>query len=295
MRRKQKPGLRKERIIMLAASVFVLTALTMTGVYVNQKNTKENDGYSIDLNELDTRVGEQAEQIGEQLNDLTGNATLDDLDVEINYEEVNTGDAMLPQEDLDALRENSTRQAQPSAEVITRRDAELRQESIEEAAQPGESLNEAVNETGIASSPELVLNFTENDSLAWPIVGNVILNYSMDKVVYFATLNQYRYNPSIVIEAVLGEPITAAANAQIISIENDVETGGTIVLSLGNGYELTYGQLENFTVEVGDYVERGDILGFVAEPSIFYSLEGSNVYFKLTKDGLPLDPLTIME
>lgn len=100
MRRKQKPGLRKERIIMLAASVFVLTALTMTGVYVNQKNTKENDGYSIDLNELDTRVGEQAEQIGEQLNDLTGNATLDDLDVEINYEEVNTGDAMLPQEDL---------------------------------------------------------------------------------------------------------------------------------------------------------------------------------------------------
>lgn len=295
MRRKQKPGLRKERIIMLAASVFVLTALTMTGVYVNQKNTKENDGYSIDLNELDTRVGEQAEQIGEQLNDLTGNATLDDLDVEINYEEVNTGDAMLPQEDLDALRENSTRQAQPSAEVITRRDAELRQESIEEAAQPGESLNEAVNETGIASSPELVLNFTENDSLAWPIVGNVILNYSMDKVVYFATLNQYRYNPSIVIEAVLGEPITAAANAQIISIENDVETGGTIVLSLGNGYELTSGQLENFTVEVGDYVERGDILGFVAEPSIFYSLEGSNVYFKLTKDGLPLDPLTIME
>lgn len=267
----------------------------MTGVYVNQKNTKENDGYSIDLNELDTRVGEQAEQIGEQLNDLTGNATLDDLDVEINYEEVNTGDAMLPQEDLDALRENSTRQAQPSAEVITRRDAELRQESIEEAAQPGESLNEAVNETGIASSPELVLNFTENDSLAWPIVGNVILNYSMDKIVYFATLNQYRYNPSIVIEAVLGEPITAAANAQIISIENDVETGGTIVLSLGNGYELTYGQLENFTVEVGDYVERGDILGFVAEPSIFYSLEGSNVYFKLTKDGLPLDPLTIME
>ncbi|HOO79418.1 MAG TPA: M23 family metallopeptidase [Lachnospiraceae bacterium] len=295
MRRKQKPGLRKERIIMLAASVFVLTALTMTGVYVNQKNTKENDGYSIDLNELDTRVGEQAEQIGEQLNDLTGNATLDDLDVEINYEEVNTGDAMLPQEDLDALRENSTRQAQPSAEVITRRDAELRQESIEEAAQPGESLNEAVNETGIASSPELVLNFTENDFLAWPIVGNVILNYSIDKIVYFATLNQYRYNPSIVIEAVLGEPITAAANAQIISIENDVETGGTIVLSLGNGYELTYGQLENFTVEVGDYVERGDILGFVAEPSIFYSLEGSNVYFKLTKDGLPLDPLTIME
>ena len=39
-------GMKKERIIMLASSVFVLTALTMTGFYVREKNKEEKDSSS---------------------------------------------------------------------------------------------------------------------------------------------------------------------------------------------------------------------------------------------------------
>ena len=31
--------------------------------------------------------------------------------------------------------------------------------------------------------------------MIWPVSGTVLMNYSMDKTVYFATLDQYKYNP----------------------------------------------------------------------------------------------------
>ena len=33
------------------------------------------------------------------------------------------------------------------------------------------------------------------------------------------------------------------------------------------------------------------MIGHVAEPTKYYSVEGSNVYFKLTKDGEAVNPL----
>ena len=67
------------------------------------------------------------------------------------------------------------------------------------------------------------------------------------------------------------------------------------LFDLGDGYELTYGQLTDITLEEGQQVKAGDVVGKVAEPTIFYSVEGSNVYFKMTKDGEPVNPLEMVE
>ena len=75
------------------------------------------------------------------------------------------------------------------------------------------------------------------------------------------------------------------------SIYEDPQTGTTLVMNLGNGYELTYGQLEDILVEEGDLVETGVFLGTVAAPTKYYTAEGTNVYFKMTKDGEPVNPL----
>lgn len=136
------------------------------------------------------------------------------------------------------------------------------------------------------------LSFTESDALVWPIVGNVLVNYSMDKTVYFATLQQYKYSPAIVISATAGEGITAAADGKVTRIYTDPEIGTAVVMDLGDGYELTYGQLTDLTVSEGNYVSCGEIIGKVAEPTKYYSIEGTNVYFKLTKDGVPVNPLS---
>ena len=43
------------------------------------------------------------------------------------------------------------------------------------------------------------INFTEDSYILWPVNGAVIMSYSMDKTVYFQTLDQYKYNPAVII------------------------------------------------------------------------------------------------
>ena len=45
---------------------------------------------------------------------------------------------------------------------------------------------------------------------------------------------------------------------------------------------------------MGDYVESGHVLA-VAEPTKYYSVEGSNLYFALQKDGQPVDPVAFFQ
>ena len=44
------------------------------------------------------------------------------------------------------------------------------------------------------------ISFSENDQLLWPVEGVLLMNYSMDKTIYFSTLDQFKYNPALVIE-----------------------------------------------------------------------------------------------
>ena len=113
----------------------------------------------------------------------------------------------------------------------------------------------------------------------------------MDKTVYFPTLQQYRYNPAIIIQANEGDLITSASAGKVKSVFNDPKIGNAVVMELGGGYEATYGQLTNVLVSEGSYVAAGDIIAEVAAPTKYFSVEGTNVYFKLTKDGEPVNPM----
>ena len=136
------------------------------------------------------------------------------------------------------------------------------------------------------------LTFSDSDTLVWPVVGNILVNYSMDKTVYFPTLQQYKYNPAIIIQANAGDLITAASAGKVISVFSDPRIGNGITMELGGGYEATYGQLTNILVSEGSYVAAGDVIAEVAAPTKYFSVEGTNVYFKLTRDGEPVNPMT---
>lgn len=288
MKRKQRPGLHKEKIIMLSASLFVLSALTMTGVYVKEKNKSDNDGYVVDLSAIEKQAAQKAEEIkeAEDLAMLSG-----DLDVDPSYQETNSGKVenvakdsiQIPGVGYVKVQNNQNKDTEEvKAEETAKKEEEETPEAAETAAK-------------VTSESVTAYRFEEAGTLQWPIVGNVLVNYSMDKTVYFASLEQYKYNPAIVIAATVGEPITAAADGEVASVYNDAEIGGAVAVNLGDGYELTYGQLENIQVGVGTNVKTGDIIGYVSEPTKYYSVEGSNVYFKLTKDGAAINPLNRLQ
>ncbi len=343
MVRRNRNSVRKERAIMLASSVLVLTALTVTGVFVKRNNNAEKEDYVVDFEVIEKSDNMTAENMmtGEELDTLFAEVGTDDLDYDPSFQEANslhvenTEGKLSPEgiaakdskedkktdsrdkKDAKAVSEEDEQTAQTSKEVekeIKSSEAKTEETIIEETSKKQDKskkkeeeeadagmFDESVDTAQKNEAPETAeaisttvqptLDFKEEDGLVWPIVGDVLVNYSMDKTVYFPTLQQYKYNPAIVIAANKGDSITAAADGRVVSVSYDPAIGNTVVMDLGNGYELTYGQLENITVSEGSYVSVGDGIGTVAAPTKYYSVEGTNVYFKLTKDGEPVNPM----
>ena len=63
------------------------------------------------------------------------------------------------------------------------------------------AMSDDVQAEAISTTVQPNLDFKEEDGLVWPIVGDVLINYSMDRTIYCPTLEQYKYNPAIVIAA----------------------------------------------------------------------------------------------
>lgn len=138
-------------------------------------------------------------------------------------------------------------------------------------------------------------HFDTEAGLLWPVSGSVILDYSMDQTVYFTTLDQYKYNPAVIISGNVNDKVKAAASGKITEISTNEVTGCTVTMDVGDGYHAIYGQLKEVPYEVGAYVEAGNTLGFVNEPTKYYALEGSNLYFAMEKDGVPVDPVEFFQ
>ena len=175
-------------------------------------------------------------------------------------------------------------------------DAETAEEDA--AEDTGQAANDALPlEDGSAETAGAAADvwFSEESILEWPASGAVLINYSMDKTVYFATLEQYKYNPALIVGGEVGEMIGASAPGVVTNIEQDAQTGLTVTLDMGNGYSAIYGQLKEVPLEVGAYVNTGETIGYLSEPTKYFATEGANLYFEVQKDGAPVNPMDFME
>lgn len=314
---------------MLTSSVLVLTALTVTGVFVRRNNNAEKEDYVVDFEAIEKSDTLTAENMmsGEELDTLFAEVGTDDLDYDPSFQEANSQNVENTEDRLSAKKGIKKENKQDKdtederAETDTEREISIKTEDtikekdkqqeteedkkkeaeeqaegmFDESVDTAKTVEEAETAEAISTTVQPTLDFKEEDNLVWPIVGDVLINYSMDQTVFFPTLQQYKYNPAIVIAANQGESITAAADGRVTSVSYDPTIGNMVVMDLGNGYELTYGQLENITVSEGSYVTVGDGIGTVASPTKYYSVEGTNVYFKMTKDGEPVNPMTKLQ
>ena len=285
MKRKiRRKGLLKERIAMAVCAVTVLGVLTATGLWMKDSTSTQDRGYVVDLSEMENGAandtGDEIRAIQHvQEQEVTG----DDLDYDPYFKETGSQNVENPDGSV-----SESMSASPAEDVAAG-------EKLPEDAAEKEGTGTKAQETdapAISTAMQPTLSFGDTDTLVWPVVGNVLINYSMDKTVYFPTLDQYKYNPAIVIAANEGDMITAAAAGKVTSVFEDPQIGQAVTMDLGNGYEITYGQLKEILVSEGSYVSMGDMIASVAAPTKYYSIEGTNVYFKLTKDGNPVNPMT---
>ncbi len=131
--------------------------------------------------------------------------------------------------------------------------------------------------------------------LTWPLMGDVILPYSMDTTIYFQTLDSYKCNPGMVISGEEGANVVAAYDGIVEGIEETKEYGTVVIVDMGNGYKAKYGQLMNVAVSEGDIITTSQTIGEVAPASSYFAEEGDNLYFAITKDDVPVNPLLLIQ
>lgn len=274
----KKRAPKKRRGAKIGLALCMAAALVLTGVYT--------------FNQYKTNVRKEMEKIEKE--------SQDELE---QFQNANAGD--LTEETTDS-NDSEWEEETDTAEQEGEEEADSASEDTSDSASgtlefgETENENEDTAQTDAADTQETAgisnqINFSETDTLIWPVDGTVLMNYSMDQTVYFATLDQYKYNPALIIGGAVNDQVISACKGLVKSIDKTAQEGTTITVDMGNGYEAIYGQLQNVQVKTGDQVEAKTVLGYLAEPTRYYSVEGCNLYFELRKDGQPIDPLPFLE
>jgi len=274
--------------VLLFVGIIAIAAVALIGSNLSSKLEDDNKDF-VDLNEPDNNIAaEDDEGLRADNNDISDQVADNDVTSPVSEATEDSQDVV----DNDSLLE---------FDVFTEEEENgIDLAEIDEPVQAADVKNDikeqpkAVETAGTTVKNVAPLSFDVEKGLLWPVEGNVIMNYSMDHLVYYATLMQYKVNPAIVIDAEVGTEVKAAAEGIITDIYDDPVTGLTVTMDIGDGYSLLYGQLKDVKHKIGDRVSEGEVIGAVNEPTKFYVVEGSNLYFMVKKDGQTVNPMLLL-
>lgn len=126
----------------------------------------------------------------------------------------------------------------------------------------------------------------------WPVKGEILTGYSMEALAYDETMKDWRIHGGIDIAAPQGTNVLAAAAGTVVAVDQDDLMGTTIVIDHGQGMMSAYSNLQAIpTVEAGDSVYTGTVIGAVGSTALAESAKDSHLHFEMTKDTEAVNPL----
>ena len=126
-----------------------------------------------------------------------------------------------------------------------------------------------------------------------PVAGEVCKNYSMDALVFSATMGDYRVHSGIDIAAQIGEAVVCFADGIVESINNDYFYGMTVSVAHDDGTVSYYMNLSPDLAEnivVGNQVKAGQQLGTVGETARCENADEPHLHFELRINDTLVDP-----
>jgi septal ring factor EnvC (AmiA/AmiB activator) len=267
MKERRSTGQAAVKQFLVAGCLVIILSACLIGIYMAGNIKKENEEPQV----AERNSSEEQEAAESQQEDEQENQEISDM-----QDMQDTQDTQTVTRVVRPTQEETPVAEEPEVEDETVTESET-QAPVQTASVGGSAV---VADTSQTFSGELV----------WPLEGSVLMNYSMDQSIYFATLDQYKRNPALIISAGEGTDVAAAAAGTITEISSDAQTGQTLSMDIGDGYTLIYGQLQDVRYNEGAHLDAGDVIGCVAATTKYYSLEGNNLYFAMEKDGSPVDP-----
>ena len=130
---------------------------------------------------------------------------------------------------------------------------------------------------------------------AWPVKGQVVADYSLEVLAYDETMGDWRTHSGIDIAAPVGTQVLAVSAGTVASVEQDDLMGTTVVIAHAGGVESIYANLAAVpTVEAGDQVSIGAVIGAVGTTAVAESARAPHLHFEMREDGESVDPVSYL-
>ena len=163
--------------------------------------------------------------------------------------------------------------------------AEVMESAAPEEEIPAEELTEETEPTPQINGKPIPLVFT------WPVNGPVIAPFSVETLLYDETMLDWRVHEGIDVAAEEGVRVLAAAAGRVCEVYQDELMGMTVVIDHGNDLVSVYANLaEEVSVEVGERVYTGDIIGVVGATAPAEIGRVSHLHYAMYQGGTPVDP-----
>jgi murein DD-endopeptidase MepM/ murein hydrolase activator NlpD len=126
-----------------------------------------------------------------------------------------------------------------------------------------------------------------NGGMPWPILGPITSGFGWRIHPIFDTPE---FHTGVDIAASMGAAIDAPAAGTVIFAGSLPANGTLVILDHGNGITTTYSHLAAYRVNVGEHVQRGQVIAQVG--STGWST-GPHLFFEIRKNGHPINPLSL--
>ena len=134
---------------------------------------------------------------------------------------------------------------------------------------------------------------TASRFLQWPMEGATTISLSNPYGSRVKPGGQGEtFHAGIDIPAPEGEVILAAADGTVSEVGFDPERGNYLILDHGDGLTTLYGQCRDFTVEEGDTVRAGEMIGAVGSTGMS---TGPHLHFEVRQDDEPQNPVAYFD
>lgn len=119
----------------------------------------------------------------------------------------------------------------------------------------------------------------------WPVVGFISSSFG-GRSSPFGGGGQF--HKGLDISNRMGTPVLAPAQGAVILAARDGAYGNSVEINHGGGIVTKYGHMQRWAVQLGQWVKRGEIIGYIGMSG---RTTGPHLHYEVRLNGVPVNPM----
>lgn len=130
--------------------------------------------------------------------------------------------------------------------------------------------------------------FGGNVKIVRPVAGRVVGSFGKTRV---GDLREEVFNKGIEYSTAAGSEVKVVADGKAVYIGKLPTFGNVVIFDHGSRSYTLYGRLNTVDVKAGSLLPRGGVMGTTGDPDE----QGRNFYFEVRRNGIPVNPNTVLK